>query len=111
MNVQIGEIIKEHVAQNGLTVTQFAKRINRTSQYVYDIYKQTHIHCELMQSISEALNVNLFAYYVQNVDSKYNDATMVSVEPEITIQIKLNKDTEAKILNKKVYDKIIEILK
>ena len=50
--------------------TEFARRINRTSQNVYAIFERTSIDSALLASISEILNYNFFDVLTVNLDSK-----------------------------------------
>ncbi len=50
--------------------TEFARRINRTSQNVYAIFERTSIDSALLASISEILNYNFFDVLAVELDNK-----------------------------------------
>jgi hypothetical protein len=60
MELHIGKLIKERLAETGMKKSEFARRINRTSQNVYDIFERKTIDTGLLSSISEILNFNFF---------------------------------------------------
>lgn len=59
----IGQYIKQLVAEEKLTLTDFAKMINTTIQNVRDIFTRSTIDSELLLKISKALNKNVFSYF------------------------------------------------
>jgi hypothetical protein len=70
MELHIGQLIKEQLAQSGMKKTEFARRINRTSQNVYAIFERTSIDSTLLASISEILNYNFFDVLAVELDNK-----------------------------------------
>ena len=50
--------------------TEFARRINRTSQNVYAIFERTSIDSALLASISEILNYNFFEVLSVDLNNK-----------------------------------------
>lgn len=57
-NIHIGNAIRQKVEESGLTVSQFASKINRTRTTVYDIFSRKSIDIDLLLCISEVLNFN-----------------------------------------------------
>lgn len=70
MELHIGQLIKEQLERSGMKKTEFARRINRTSQNVYAIFERTSIDSALLASISEILNYNFFDVLAVELDNK-----------------------------------------
>jgi hypothetical protein len=70
MERHIGQLIKEQLERSGMKKTEFARRINRTSQNVYAIFERTSIDSALLASISEILNYNFFDVLAVELDNK-----------------------------------------
>jgi predicted transcriptional regulator len=58
MEMHIGQMIQNRLKETGMKKTEFARRINITSQNVYDIFKRKSIDTNLLMTISETLNYN-----------------------------------------------------
>ena len=63
MGIHIGQIIRKQLDAAGMSKTEFARRINTTSQNVYGIFKRKSIDTALLQKISEVLRYDFFQYY------------------------------------------------
>lgn len=63
MAVHIGKMIHEKVKGNPLSVKEVARRINKSENTLYDIYKRENIDTELLLKLSEILGFNFFALY------------------------------------------------
>lgn len=63
MSIHIGKKIKEELYRQGVSVTEFAKKINRSRNVVYDIFERESIDTELLNKISRILNCNFFSLY------------------------------------------------
>jgi len=63
MNLHIGKKVKEELQQQGISVSVFAKKINRSRNVVYDIFERESIDTDLLQKISEVLKYNFFNLY------------------------------------------------
>jgi hypothetical protein len=70
MGPHIGQLIKEQLELSGMKKTEFARRINKTSQNVYAIFELTSIDSALMANISEILNFNFFEALAMEIDHK-----------------------------------------
>ena len=55
MKVHAGEKVKEYFEASGMSVTEFARRVNCHRQNVYDIFKRQNIDLSLLQRISKVL--------------------------------------------------------
>lgn len=63
MAIHIGKKIKEEIYQQGVSVTAFAKKINRSRNVVYNIFERESIDTDLLNKISKALNCDFFSLY------------------------------------------------
>ena len=70
MEIHIGNLIKKIVEEKGINKSEFARRINTTSQNVYGIFKRKSIDAELLKKISGVLGYNFFQYYLKESFAK-----------------------------------------
>jgi hypothetical protein len=63
MEIHIGQMIKTRLEETGMKKSEFARRINRTSQNVYDIFQRKSIDTDLLATISHILDCNFFEPY------------------------------------------------
>ena len=63
MVVYIGNKIKQVVTQKGMTISEFGRRINKSRENVYSIFKRKTIDTGLLQKISDVLEHDFFQYY------------------------------------------------
>ena len=54
-NVHYGQEVKKRFKQRGMTVAEFARRINRSRNTVYSIFRREFIDLQLLHDISEVL--------------------------------------------------------
>lgn len=59
----IGEKIKQYLAENKISVIEFAKKINRSRASAYNIFDKDSIDTDTLLNISKALNHNFFKYF------------------------------------------------
>jgi transcriptional regulator with XRE-family HTH domain len=59
--VHIGKIIQEKVKRSGLTITEFAEKINLSRPAVYQLFNKQSIDCDVLGRICLVLGENLFA--------------------------------------------------
>ncbi|MES2396332.1 MAG: helix-turn-helix domain-containing protein [Bacteroidota bacterium] len=67
--IHIGKQIKEVFDKKGFTVTEFAKRINKSRENIYSIFKRKTIDTGLLQIISGVLEYDFFTLYSSNDSS------------------------------------------
>ena len=60
MEIHIGQLIKARLEETGMKKTEFARRINRSSQNVFDIFQRKSIDTDLLATISHVLECNFF---------------------------------------------------
>ena len=63
MAIHVGKKIKEEVHKQNFTITSFAKKINRSRNVVYDIFKRESIDTDLLNKIGKVLNCDFFSMY------------------------------------------------
>lgn len=63
MTVHIGNKIKMTVTKKGMTVSEFGRRINKSRENVYSIFKRKSIDTALLSTISKVLDHDFFQYY------------------------------------------------
>jgi transcriptional regulator with XRE-family HTH domain len=63
MAVHIGKKIREEIQQKGISVSVFAKKINRSRNVVYDIFGRESIDTELLGKIGKVLGFDFFSLY------------------------------------------------
>lgn len=68
MSVHIGTKIKSTVTKKGMTVSEFGRRINKSRENVYSIFKRKTIDTGLLTTISEVLEHDFFQYYTTLTD-------------------------------------------
>ena len=81
--VHIGKLIRKRLDEVGMTKTEFARRINKSAQNVYDIFERTSIDTDLLQTISETLDHDFFKYYsksYQDLISKWESESKIMKE-------------------------------
>ena len=67
-NIHIGQIIHKKFKESGLSVAEFASRINRTRGTIYDIFSRKSIDTDLLIIISDVLQYDFFQEYYQQKD-------------------------------------------
>ena len=63
MVIHIGKRIKEELYKQGVSVSVFAKKINRSRNVVYDIFERESIDTNLLNKIGKILNCDFFSLY------------------------------------------------
>lgn len=80
MKTHAGEKVKEHFEASGLSVSEFARRLNCHRQNVYDIFRREVIDVGLLQRISRVLEHDLVAELYGTKGSKVTLKFSVTVE-------------------------------
>jgi hypothetical protein len=63
MIIHIGTKIKGIVTKKGMSVSEFGRRINKSRENVYSIFKRKTIDTGLLITISKVLEHDFFQYY------------------------------------------------
>lgn len=83
MKIHAGKKVKEHFAASGLSVSEFARRLNCHRQNVYDIFKRKTIDVTLLQRISRVLEHDFVSeIYASRQSSKITLKFAITVEIE-----------------------------
>jgi hypothetical protein len=61
--IHIGSVIEAEVNRRRLTYKEFGALIHRNEKTVPDIYDRASMSTDLLLTISEALNIDLFSFY------------------------------------------------
>ena len=69
-NIHIGKDIKKKLIEKSITITEFARSIDRERTTVYDIFRRKSIDTELLIKISEALNYDFHQVYFPDKPQK-----------------------------------------
>jgi transcriptional regulator with XRE-family HTH domain len=70
MAIHIGKKIKEEIYKQGISVSAFAKKINRSRNVVYDIFERESIDTALLNKIGTVLRIDFFAFYTDQKEYK-----------------------------------------
>lgn len=62
-SVHIGGKIKKVFKKRGMTVSELGRRINKSRENVYSIFRRKTVDTGLLQKISEVLEHDFFHYY------------------------------------------------
>ena len=93
-DIHIGERIKNVFDSKGLTVSEFARRINKSRENTYDIFTRKTIDTGLLQIISRVLEYDFFRFYTQ-------DETKSKEIIRLTEEVKFLKEV-VELLKKKI---------
>ena len=70
MAIHIGQIIKKRSKEKRISATELAGIINTSKQNVYGIFKRNSVDTEQLLKLSNALDHNLFQYYIDEFEKK-----------------------------------------
>jgi len=82
----IGKIIEEKLREKGISVSEFARRINTNRNNVYDIFRRDSIDTQLLQKISIVLDYDFFQHFLINTNIL---AKSLISEPKEVIELDL----------------------
>ncbi|MDF2451745.1 MAG: hypothetical protein K0S26_1249 [Bacteroidota bacterium] len=63
MAIHIGKRIKEELYRKNISVSDFAKKINKSRNVIYNIFERVSIDTELLNKIGKTLNCDFFSLY------------------------------------------------
>ena len=63
MAVHIGKKDRDEVHRQGMSVTAFARKINRSRNVVYDIFERESVDTDLLNKIGRVLSCDFFSLY------------------------------------------------
>lgn len=90
-DVHIGKHIHTVFISKGLTVTEFAKRINKSRENIYHVFNRKSIDTDLLLKISEILEYDFFTLYISDSnDKKEINSIIERNKPAIKTKIYVN---------------------
>ena len=114
MDIPIGQIIREEVDRQGMTLDEFAKRISTSRTNAYDIFNRLSIDMELLERISKVLHRNFFAEMAQQMklqlEMSPEKATMANAKLESLVH-PLEKELDGTVYSEATFAKDREGLK
>ena len=88
MEIHVGKLIINRLQETGMTKSDFARRINKTSQNVYDIFERTTIDTGLLINISTILEYNFFERYSLTLNNNLLELTSLENTAETALPTK-----------------------
>lgn len=67
-----GEIIKQAIDNSGMSVTEIAKRLKKSRQWIYNLYDKTTVPYETILEIGKIIHHN-FSKEIKNLDKALSD--------------------------------------
>ena len=81
--LHIGQKVQQIFSTKGMTVVEFARRINTSRENVYGIFNRKSIDVSLLAKISEVLDYNFFQYYISEKFSTYPELNVIKKQLEL----------------------------
>ena len=81
--IHIGKLIQTFVKENNINSAELARKIGKTRQNIYDLYKRDDIEVKLFLTISEALGHNFF----KDIYSRKNDQNTIDVDIDAVFEV------------------------
>ncbi len=117
MAIHIGKKIKEELYRQDISVSAFAKKINRSRNVVYDIFERESIDTALLNKIGMILRLDFFSIYSGQKEYKKEGVQVLCVRDEhqpytaISEQLKMLEKQNELLLSEIAYlKKIIALL-
>ena len=76
-------MIKEELYKQNISVSVFAKKINRSRNVVYDIFGRESIDTDLLNKIGKILNCDFFSMYSSQKEYLSDDVKHFSVNESV----------------------------
>jgi len=70
MAIHIGKKIKEEFYRQGLSASQFAKKLNKSRNVIYNIFARESLDTNLLSKIGLILHVDFFSPYLEQKEYK-----------------------------------------
>ena len=81
--IHIGQLIKKIVRESNIKDIDFAKRIGKSKQNIYDLYKRSDVEVKLLLTISRALEYDFFQHFSKREKLQ---------ETEVSVQLKVKSE-------------------
>jgi hypothetical protein len=98
--IHIGKKIKEEIYRQGVSVSGFAKKINRSRNVVYDIFERESIDTGLLNKIGKTLNCDFFSLY--SAQKEYNTDNVKTFFANENSTTYIKQSEEVKSLEKQI---------
>lgn len=114
--LEIGNLIKQVLKEKHITISEFARKINKERANVYNIFKRSSIDTVLLSKISEVLEYDFFQHYTVNESVNKGNEPSISSGQNVELnklQFQIDRlEKEVKTLNERLIDKekIIDLL-
>jgi transcriptional regulator with XRE-family HTH domain len=95
MVIHIGKKIKEELYNQKISVSVFAKKINRSRNVVYDIFERESIDTDLLNKISRVLNCDFFSVYSSQKEYAPDKVKNFNVNDPAILYGKHNEEVDA----------------
>jgi transcriptional regulator with XRE-family HTH domain len=82
MAIHIGKRIKEELYKQDMSVSTFARKINRSRNVVYDIFERESIDTALLNKIGLILRIDFFSLYSDQKEYKKENLQSLNVKEE-----------------------------
>ncbi len=101
MDVHIGELIEERIAEVGITKAEFGRRINTSRQNVNTILKKRSLDTSVLRNICRVLNFDFFQYYsLETIDPNGSKKDQPAEQPGfVSIMINVPAEAQDRILS------------
>lgn len=73
MGYHFGQEIKKIIKKKGMTISEFARRINKSRENVYDIFTRKSLDTDLLKSISQVLDYDFMGKSIEKTRENYPD--------------------------------------
>lgn len=82
-DIHIGQQIKNVIERKGITITEFAKRINKSRENIYSIFTRKTIDTGLLSKISEVLEFDFFKSFSKSLNNLEREIQSLKEENEL----------------------------
>jgi hypothetical protein len=100
MKNAIGKLIKERLLEVGISKSELARRINCSSQNIFDVFERESIDTEMLLKISVVLNCNFFQAYYHQVEKEIaGDNSKINLDKvsELNIELPVEENDSQKV--------------
>jgi hypothetical protein len=111
MGIHLGKLIKEEVYRQQISVSAFARKINRSRNVVYDIFERESIDTALLNKIVLVLHVDFFALFSQQKEYKRQLVQAPLLQDSTASTVSLRQHAEQLEQQNKALQKEIVLLK
>ncbi|MCX7729197.1 MAG: helix-turn-helix domain-containing protein [Bacteroidia bacterium] len=111
--IHIGKLIQDKVHKSGLTISEFAEKINLSRPAVYQMFNKQSIDLDLLKRISVILNENLLKHVYFEIEDtlKVKNIYKITHEPSISEKCMGFQETQEQMIQRLelIYKELIQI--